>query len=517
MRTLMKLTVWFLIILPILAFAQQKVRLPKSINSSSSNLLPVISPNADVLYFDRKWHPLNSGGLSDADDIWVAIKVDSNKWSVLNELQNSNINGNVLVNYIDISELNSKESNALFYLFPSGLKALVYGKYGKDSLPTFAISKKIKGKWLKPEPLRIKNFYNLSESFSGTISPDGRVLLMSLQRKDSHGDLDIYISFRNDTSGEYSEPKNISSKINSNAIDFVSYLAYDTRTMYFASNRPNGKGKLDLFLVRRLDESWLIWSEPIPLDSIINSKWDENSISLTIAGDTAYFVSGDDSTAMSGIYFSELPLEYRPFPYLVLQGSIFDENGTYGKLIEQPVWFRINDFDSDYVIYDTAHDGKYRIVVPYNTQYNIIVGSKGYIEKSFSASSYNLSKTKVMQYNISLRPMKETKSVLAIVYFATDVDTVDAKAKEAIEDIRNILIENPFTKIEIVGHTDEVGSDEYNNQLSWRRARSVAKYLIQNFGINPSFIKIIGKGKTEPVSIEHDKNRRAVIYLVEND
>lgn len=517
MRTLTKLIVLLLIVSPTLEFAQQKLRLPKSVNSSSSNLLPVISPDADALYFDRKWHPSNIGGLSDADDIWVAMKVDPSNWKVLNELMNSYIDGNGLKNYIDISELNLKESNALFYLFPSGAKALVYGKYGKDNQPTFAIAKKIKGKWLKPEPIRIKNFYNLSESFSGTISSDAQVLLMSLQRKDSHGDLDIYVSFRNDTTGEYSEPKNIGSKINSDGIDFVSYFAYDNRTMYFASTRPNGKGKLDLFLVRRLDETWLNWTEPIPLDSVINSKWDENSISLTLAGDTAYFVSGDDSTGMSGIYFSELPLEYRPLPYLVLQGSISDEDSAHKKFIEQPVWFSLSDFDWDYVIYDTAYDGKYRIVVPYNAQYNIIVGSEGYVEKSFSASSYNLSKTKVMQYNICLRPKKERKSLLAIVYFATDVDTLDAKAKETIDDMRNILIENLFTKLEIIGHTDEVGSDEYNNQLSLRRARSVAKYLMQNFGINPSLIETIGKGKTEPDSIEHDKNRRAVIYLVEND
>ncbi|MGQ9819246.1 MAG: OmpA family protein [Candidatus Kapaibacteriales bacterium] len=517
MRNLIKAIVWILTISLSFALSQQKVRLPKSINSSSSNLLPVISPDGDELYFDRKWHPSNFGSLSDADDIWVAKKLDSINWKVYNDSISLNTDSKDSVGFVDISCLNLKESNALFYLFPSGTKALVYGNYGKNNEPTFAITKKINMKWTKPEPIRIKNFYNLSKSFSGTISADGRILLLSLKCDDSGGDLDIYVSFWNDTTGEYSEPKNIGTKINSDGIDFVSYLAYDNRTMYFASARRKGKNNLDLFLTRRLDESWLDWSEPIALDSIINSKWDENSISLTITGDSAYFVSGDDSTGMSGIYFAELPTEYRPLPYLVLRGSIFDESSTNSKPIEQPVWFRISDFDRDYVFYDTVYNGKYRIVIPYNTQYNIIVGSKGYTERSFSASSYNFEKTKVMQYDISLRPKKERKSILAIVYFETDIDTLDSKAKEIIDDLKEVFSESYFSKIEIVGHTDEIGSDEYNIQLSLRRARSVAQYLTQKFGINPLLIKTIGKGKTEPVSIEYDKNRRAVIYLVEND
>lgn len=498
-------------------FPLQKYRLPKSINSSSSNLLPVISPDGDILYFDRKWHPLNIGGLYDDDDIWIATKSGSNEWFVSREGLYMGWITQMNKNLFDlIAEINLEGSNALFYIFPSGTKALVYGVYSPNNQAGFAISEKINGRWNKPKPLRINDFYNESKSYSGTISSDGRVLLMSLERKDSFGDLDIYVSFRNDTTGEFSKPINLGDKINTRSIDFVSYLSYDNRTMYFASSGRKTKGKSDLFLSRRLDETWLNWSEPIPLDSVINSKWDENSISLTLLGDTAYFVSGDDSSAMGGIYFAKLIDSYRPLPYLVIQGSIFAEEENKTIPIEKPVWFQISNFDTDYTFYDTVYDGRYRIVVPYNTQYNIIVGSEGYAEKSFSSSSYNLPQTKITDYNITLRPKKLRKTLLSTVYFETDIDTLDSKAIEELENIKDFLLENSYSKIYVIGHTDEIGSDEYNNQLSLRRAKAVANYLLKNFGINPAFIETIGRGKNEPVSKQLEKNRRVEIYIIEN-
>lgn len=514
MRSIVQVLFIVVIVSIFVTFAQQKFRLPKSINSSSLNLLPVISPDGDELYFDRKWHPLNTGGLSDDDDIWIAKKIESNNWIVLNEKPKL---GTLKNDFLSFEEINQKGSNALFYIFPCGTKALLYGNFGPDENPTFAITKKTKGKWNKPIPLKIENFYNRSNSYSGTISSDGRIILMSIQRDDSQGDLDIYISMLNDSTGEYSEPKNLGEKINTKGIDFVSFLAYDHRTLYFSSTGRGGKGKFDLFMTRRLDDTWLNWSDPISLDSIINSKWDENSISLSIAGDTAYFVSGDDSSGMGGIYFAELPEQYRPLPYLILQGLIFVENSSSVDTIDKPVWFNISNFNSDYVFFDTVYDGRYRIVVPYNTQYNIIVGAEGYKERSFSSSAYGLLKTTTTQYNITLRPKQQRKSLLAIVYFETDVDTLNQKAREELNNIGDFLLESSYSKIEIVGHTDEIGTEEYNNQLSLRRARSVANYLVKNFGINPNMIKTIGKGKSEPVSIELNKNRRAVIFLLEDD
>ena len=124
-----------------------KERLPEVINDYQPAIFPIISMDGTELYFDRKWHPENTGGIYDDDDIWVAKKLDSVEWS-----KPSRVPG----------PINIPESNILLYLFPDGNKALVCGKYGNtassaDSL-TFGISRRFDTGWTKPMPLQIKNF-----------------------------------------------------------------------------------------------------------------------------------------------------------------------------------------------------------------------------------------------------------------------------------------------------------------------------------------------------------------------
>lgn len=488
--------------------SNEKIRLSEEINQYQPTLLPVISPDGRTLYFDRKWHPENSGGIRDDDDVWSSKLNDSSKWTKPERA---------------VGQINLPTSNALLYIFPSGEKALVYGNYRSNSAG-YAITRLERGRWTQPVPLIIKDFYTKSRNYSGTMSVDMRVLIMSLEREDSYGGLDLYISFFNDSTGEYSTPKNLGSQINTRDIEFVSFLAYDNRTLYFASSGRRAKGKLDLFLSRRLDESWLRWSEPIPLDSLVNSQWDENSISLTVLGDTAYFVSGDDSTKREGIYSLPLPKSYQPLPYIVLQGTVSAVRNGKFELLTQPIEFTINNFEEEWTFHDTAYDGNYRFVIPYNTQYNFVVNGPGFEFFSFSTNAWNIKETFIRPYNISLKPEatqeflqnnKPRKQLLGTIHFATNVDTLDANSCRLLKDLRNFFIDNPKSRILVVGHTDEVGTATYNLNLSFRRAKNTANFLCKTIGIARERIQIEGKGKTQPVSQDLSKNRRVEIFIVE--
>lgn len=506
------------VVLPILLFgnvcfghnAQGKIRLGEEINRYQPALLPVISPDGKTLYFDRKWHPENTGGIGDDDDVWFSKQLDSLQWTKPERAK---------------GQINLPTSNALLYIFPSGNEALVYGNYAKNS-PSYGITRLKNGHWSEPVPLKIKDFSTKSKNYSATISADRRVLIMSLEREDGFGGLDLYISFFNDTTGEYSPPKNLGNQLNTKGIEFVSFLSYDNRTLYFASSGRRPKGKLDLFLSRRLDKSWLKWSEPIPLDSSINTPWDENSISLSVLGDTAYFVSSDDSTQRDGIYSSALPSSYQPLPYIIIQGMVFSTKNGKAELLTQPVEFIVNNFDEDFSFRDTVFDGNFRFAIPYNTQYNFFVNSPGFESFSFSTSAWHIKETFLRLYNVSLKPEvtnnsqgknKPTETLIGTIYFANDVDTLDADARRVLTDLRDFLINNPDLKIRVVGHTDEVGTETYNINLSFRRAKNTATFLSGTLGIARQRIQIEGRGKAQPVSQDLSKNRRTEIFVIGNE
>lgn len=489
--------------------SQCKIRLSEEINHYQPTLLPVISPNGKTLYFDRKWYPENTGGIQDDDDVWFSEQIDSLQWTKPEYAK---------------GQINLPTSNALLYIFPSGNEALVYGNY--NGSPSYGFTRLKDGYWTKPIPLKIKDFSTKSKNYSATISADRRILIMSLEREDSFGGLDLYISFLNDTTGEYSSPKNLGNQLNTKGIEFVSFLAYDNRTLYFASSGRRAKGKLDLFLTRRLDESWLKWSEPIPLDSSINTLWDENSISLSVLGDTAYFVSSDDSTQREGIYFAVLPSSCQPLPYIIIQGTVASSRNGKVEPLAQPVEFIINNFDGDFSFRDTIFNGNFRFAIPYNTQYNFFVNSPGFESFSFSTSAWHIKETFLRLYNVYLKPEatnelkeknKPTETLLGTIYFATDVDTLDSEARRVLAGLRDFLINNPDLKIRVVGHTDEVGTEAYNINLSLRRAKNTADLLSEILGIARKRIQIEGKGKTQPVSQDLSKNRRVEIFVIANE
>ncbi len=496
-----------------------KERLPETINEYQPTIFPVISLDGKELFLDMKWNPQNTGGIDDDDDIYVANKLDSINWGKPVKLPR---------------EINRPESNILFYLFPDGNKALVYGKYIENDFVTdstennftLAITRRVDGKWTKPIPLKIQNFYNKSKNYSATASADGKVLILSIEREDSYGSLDLYISFYDEKTQSYSEPKNLGQILNTKGTELAAYLALDNHTLYFSSTGKNGKGKLDLYYSRREEGSWFQWSKPIPLGSGINSQFDESTLSLNVWADTIYFTSGDTISGKTGIYLAALPKDYQPLPYLIVQGKITSQH----QKITQPVYFKIDNFDTDEIFYDTVYNGEFRFAIPYNTQYNFFISAKGYNDFSFTASSKKLTEVKVLNYDINLTPeasfngnntnnikqknISEKEKLIATVYFETNVDTLNLSGIETILSLKSTLQETKFKKILVVGHTDEVGTEEYNKSLSNRRAKNTANALSKYLKIPSNKIVFIGKGKSQPVSTVNSKNRRAEIYLI---
>lgn len=272
-----------------------KERLPEVVNSYSRTLLPVLHPSGTRIYFVRKEHPDNIGGIADPDDIWYADRISDNYWS-------APVNAG--------PSINSIRSNALFSITADGNSAFIatVNALGNLSFHMAELKDKI---WNIKAPFTIKDFVMISPQYFATMNADQNVLILAMNHSGSIGDLDMYVSFR-ENEQTWSSPLWMGNSVNTTGREGSPFLAQDNRTLYFYSNGLGGYGGSDLFMSRRLDDSWTSWSKPVNLGPYINTEGNERSITLTARGDTACIISTDSLNDREGMYFVCLQPELRP-------------------------------------------------------------------------------------------------------------------------------------------------------------------------------------------------------------
>ncbi|MGB0982934.1 MAG: OmpA family protein [Saprospiraceae bacterium] len=316
--------------------------LGRLVNSKYSERLPIISPDGSTLYFARKFHPKNIGE-ENKDDIWVANRYSDNSWSMAKNME-SPLN-NDLHNFVIAVSADNKR----LYV------ASAYKKWEKDGVAV--AQKKRNGEWGKPQSLKIKNMYNKSPYAGYHINTAGNILVMAVERNDTRGDRDLYVSFKG-RDNEWSEPRHMGNTINSVGMESNIFIAADNRTIYFSSNGFAGYGGLDMYISRRLDNSWTNWSEPKNLGNDINTPGNDYNYTIPASGDFAYFSSDFRSYGQSDLFRVKLPKEIRPEPVMIVDNEpisvVVEEEELDGNLsgeelvtIDKPVNSRLqNEVDA---------------------------------------------------------------------------------------------------------------------------------------------------------------------------
>ncbi len=476
-----------------------KERLSETINSYQPTIVPVLTIDGKYLFVSRKLHPDNIGSVYDNDDIWISERANNYSFS---ELRNLGI------------PVNTIESNVLFSVTPSS-KALIHSsKPNNQQLFYFAsIDDSI---ITNIEAINITNYYNKSENYFANLSANENILFLALQRDDSYGDMDLYISFFNKDKNSFSEPKNLGTRINTSKIETSPFLAYDNRTLYFSSNRNDGLGGLDLYFTRRLDDTWLNWSEPVNLGMRINSNFDDKSIYLTALSDSALIVSSDSNELRPGIYYVCLPKELKPQPYSIVCGNIY-LNKT-GNPFRNQISLEVTNKQTKERFTTASLFAKpyYYITLPNEYEYVIEYFSEGKKMGSFNVNQQN--KKEIAFVNKDLIVKEEVKSEIktidkTIIYF--DLDLAEIKEKD-IETLFQLVKKSKNLsnfKLKITGHTDSIGTENHNEELSKQRALKVKNFLVSN-GINPKSIVVEWKAAKEPISAKDEENRRVEIEFV---
>lgn len=276
----------------------QPENLGPNVNSEYYDHLPLISPDGSLLYFTRKLtDETNTRDFN--DDIYVSQVLPTGKFGKAENIG---------------SPLNTADNNFICFISRDNNRLYVANKYIRNTYNYAGLSVSVKqkdGMWSKPKPLNIPNLYNKNEFAHYHMNLDENIVLMSIQRDDSYGDLDLYVSQKY-SDGDWSEPKNLGSVINTVGAEGSVFLAADGRTLYFSSSGQPGFGSYDMYMSKRLDDSWTNWSKPLNLGSKINT--DEMDIYYTIpaSGDYAYFSSGVTYFGKNDLYKIKLPKEARP-------------------------------------------------------------------------------------------------------------------------------------------------------------------------------------------------------------
>jgi outer membrane protein OmpA-like peptidoglycan-associated protein len=325
------------------------------VNSDADDMFAFIAPDGKTLYFARKNYHENTGGAL-RDDIYVS-KWANNKWTKA----------------INIGfPLNNEQHNYVSWISSDGSSLLLANNYEKIK-QDISISKKTPDGWSFPKALKINDFYNDNEFSCYHMNTEGNVILMAIERPDSYGDMDIYVSFLQ-SNKVWTEPKNLGMTINSAATEGSIFIASDNRTIYFATNGKSGFGGYDMFMSKRLDDTWLNWSEPVNLGNKINSEGHDYYYTIPASGDYAYFSSTKNSYGKADLFRIPLPVEAQPDPVTLLKGKIIDAETkqpinadvAFGGLVsEEPKGIT------------TSTNGTYQIIIP-EDNYNVTIKKPGY-------------------------------------------------------------------------------------------------------------------------------------------
>lgn len=469
------------------------------INSDADDLAPMLAPDGKRLYFTRQKHPENLGN-KDKQDIWYA---DIDKENKISSPQN-------------IGEpLNNEHNNSITSITPDNQTALILNVYNKDGTADkgISITQKDGDKWGFPQEVKIKDYYNKSPYGEYFLTADGNTLVMAVMRDEGEGNKDIHVSFWEESEQVWSVPKNIGSTVNTAASEISPFLAADGKTMYFSTSGHLGYGSSDIFVTHRLDDTWTNWSEPQNLGPIINTPRFDAYYTIAAAGDYAYFTRYNEANN-SDIFRIRLSKTQQPNPVSLVYGKVINAKTN------QPIGANIlyESFNLHKTLGKASANsitGEYKIALPMGDAYGFLAEANGFIAVNQNLDLTALDKYTEVEMDIKMFPIEKGQIIrLNNVFFDTDKYSLKKAGELELNRLAKLLIQQSKMKIQIAGHTDNKGSESYNQKLSENRANTVYKYLIEQ-GVSPKRLDYKGFGEQKPITENDTEEGRAENRRVE--
>ena len=459
------------------------VNLGDAVNSADAEYFPCLPIDQSQIIFTRR---LRGSG----EDFFVSHK-EANTWS-----KSASLPGNI----------NTPANEGAMSISQDG-KWVVFDACGKpDSYGScdLYLSTLTTNGW--SEPQNLGGAINTDQwEAQPCLSPDKRDLYFASRRPGGFGGSDLYVSHRRDD-GRWSLPENLGASVNTPGDEFSPFIHADNQTLYFTSNGLPGYGDHDIFVLRRNTDGK--WGKPENLGYPLNTIEHEGTLFITPDGATAYYASDrGDSKGSYDIYSFDLRKDVRPNKTLWARGKVFD---VKTKAIV-PSFVELIDIASGTVISRTSTDdkGEYLITLPVGKDYAFNVNTKGYLLYSDNYPLRDKPADSVYQKDIPLQPIEVNASVvLRNVFFDTKKYELKPESVAELKKLIVFLNDNPGVKLQIEGHTDNVGTVADNLKLSDARARSVMNYLIEG-GVSGKRLLSKGFGAARPVASNNSESGRA--------
>jgi hypothetical protein len=327
-----------------------------------------------------------------------------------------------------------------------------------------------------------------------SISANGRMLFFASNRPGGKGGMDIWYSVKG-SNGAWGKPVD-PDVINTSGDEMSPFIHFDGRTLYFSSNGRIGMGGFDIYFSRMKDDS--TWTEPKNLGYPINTSADEMGLIIDASGQEGYYSTIRDQTNGKDIFYFSLYDSIKPDPVSYFSGKVFDKV-TMKQLKSD---YELINLASGVVISSGSTDpeGSFLICLPSGFNYGLNVSKPGYL---FYSDNFMLegihSVTKPFIKKILLNPIQVGETMqLSNVFYEFDSWELKKESVSELDRLYNLLKDNPAIIVEVAGHTDSIGTVKYNQTLSERRAKSVVSYL-NGKGIGADRLTYKGYGATAPI------------------
>ncbi len=479
----------------------EPVNLGPAVNSPDPEYYPCITADDRTLLFTRDL-PDGASPWGHQEDFYVSTRDEQGAWTKARPVSG------VVTPANEGAGTLSPDGRFIIFTACAGIDGdYGAGRKGLGSCDLF-ISRRIGNRWSPPENLGPPVNSRHWES-QPSLGSDGRTLyyVRGTQPRDGIQSMDIFVT-RLQEDGSFGPPEKLGPQINTPFQEESVQIHPDGRTLYFSSNGHPAFGGLDIFVSRMGDDG--VWGPALNLGWPINSGGDENSLLVSADGRIAYFAS-DRAGGLGGLdlYSFELYPEARPEPVTYIRGVVTDI--TNGKPVEADV--ELYDLTSGKLAtaaYSDPSTGEFLVCLPTGRDYALNATAEGYL---FFSANYSVAASKdgvppVLEARLSPLTSGSTLTLRNIFFNTASAELLPASNTE-LDKLLRLMKANPSIRIEVAGHTDNVGADADNQRLSEQRAAAVARFLT-GYGIDAARVTSVGYGESRPVATNDSEEGRAL-------
>lgn len=450
-------------------------------NSKFSDFSPAYASNDHtVLYFTSSRKGTTGGKTSsvtgeDFADIFITERDNKGVWSSPKPLDET-----INTQYDEGTPSLPSDGNSLFF---TRCKVSKRNKLGCQIF----VSKRSDQGWLTAEEIKLAADSMIVAH--PAVSADGTELYFVSNIPGGSGGLDIWKLTREAGSDEWSAPINLGPQINTPGNEMFPFVHPDG-TLYFSSDGLPGMGGLDIFKAKKNEEGqWVVENMRYPL----NSSSDDFGIIFEKDREAGFF----SSRRAGGRGADDIYMFYLPPINFNMIGKVLDDK-TRTALPDATV--KLVGSDGTIATMQTGNDGSFRFNLIPNTDYVVVASKKGYLSNKGKETTKGLTQSKDFEMALALTSTAKPIEIPNIFY---DYDKWELRpeSKEALDNLIQILNDNPNITIELASHTDSRGTKEYNYELSQKRAQAVVNYLIEN-GIATDRLRAKGYAQTQPKVVD---------------